>query len=481
MGKQLHSRLTVTSFPLALVVLIQVASAFSPLTPTTTRRYLPFFSPLTPATTRTATRRSLPLFLAADDKNSNTPNEREIQWDLFQKYHAKGSWRGIWTTYDYIGDVMDETIASVNYKQIDEGLIQQTHSIVSGAKRSDCATCFDSMDVKEFPVRSYNLADENVFTKTRLGANAMVHGPSLIKSGVMATELVLAWGDGRVRVTFQHAPVWEDGIEPGSCPPQGLKLLRTMISREALRDAPPTAETEAMNPPAEGDPFFYRPVPPFNWHKKWAGTSWTWGPQTGDRGWAIEDLEEEDAWQGIATVERWNLRLPGGIFMQAPRVITGANAELCRLAWLPNDETLLRVEAGCLALQPMVMEDDSMAGFYPPSLTSLRCDVLKKMGELDKIPGFMPGSDSELLKPQSEEDMRGEQEEVVQKAAKEKEMDKDEGTPVAAKVKGESEQQQQPMPSAEETKQNRSASSSIESTKDKADSEPSDPRDILQL
>lgn len=34
-----------------------------------------------------------------------------VQWDLFKKHHAKGEWKGIWTSYDYIGDVVDETVA----------------------------------------------------------------------------------------------------------------------------------------------------------------------------------------------------------------------------------------------------------------------------------------------------------------------------------------------------------------------------------
>ena len=358
---------------------------------------------------------------ASSSTSSDADEELEIQWNLFTKHHAKGAWRGIWTTYDYIGDVIDETVASVNFYNKNDSMdvIEQTHSVVSGAKRSDCATCFDSFDIKEFPVALYDRRrpdTKNMFSKTRLAANAMINGPTLLRSGVMATELVLAWGDGRVRVVFQHAPVWLQGVEPGAGPPQGLKLVRTMISREALRDSPPTAETEAANPPAPNNPIFYRSVPPFNWHKKWAGTSWTWGPNAGDKGWAIEKLEEEDSWQGIATVERWNLRLPGGIFVQAPRVITDMQAELCRLAWLPDDETLLRVEAGCLALQPMIMEDDQLVGFYPPTLASLRCDILKKMGELDQVPSFVQEqtNTAELMKPQAENDIR-------QTAAEEKE------------------------------------------------------------
>ena len=50
----------------------------------------------------------------------------------------------------------------------------------------------------------------------------------------MSTELILVHGNGRVRVVYQHAPVWEAGIEPGSCPPQGLKLFRIMVSQETL-------------------------------------------------------------------------------------------------------------------------------------------------------------------------------------------------------------------------------------------------------
>ena len=292
------------------------------------------------------------------------------------------------TTYDYIGDIVDETVGSVDLNrresEQEEDIIDHTHTIVVGAKRSDCETCFDSMEQKTFSVQKYTR--ENILQRSRLAGVSMVNGPSLLRSGVMATELILRHGDGRVRVTFHHAPVWERGVEPGSCPPQGLKLFRTMLSREATRSTAPTVETEAKENPAEGNPTFFRPVPPFNWHKRWSGTSWTWGPQSGNRGWAVDELDETDSWHGITPVECWNLRLPGGIHLQAPRIITDATVCICRLAWLPDDETLLRVEAGVSALQPMVVEDDMMVGFQPPSLTSMRCDMLKKAGELENAP-----------------------------------------------------------------------------------------------
>lgn len=213
----------------------------------------------------------------------------------------------------------------------------------------------------------------------------------------MATEVVLRQGDGRVRVVFQHAPVWQKGVEPGSCPPQGLKLFRTMVCREATRATAPTAETEQAllnndnnDDNNSGNPIFFRPVPPFDWHKKWAGTSWTWGPEAGNRGWQIEEIEEDDAWHGSAPVELWNLRLPGGIFVQSPRVITSDSVGLCRLAWLPRSETLLRMEVGLQVLQPMQLDDkDNVAAFAPPSLASMRVDVLQNMGDLEGVPSFV--------------------------------------------------------------------------------------------
>ena len=317
-------------------------------------------------------------------------DDSAVQWELFQKHHAQGSWRGVWTTYDYIGDVIDETIASVdlNIKETDDDddgpikYIEHAHTVVVGAKKSDCATCFDSMETKVFPVATYT---QDNLRNSRFAAISLVNGPVILRSGAMATELVLKHGDGRVRVMLQHAPVWEQGVEPGSCPPQGLKLFRCMISREALRSSAPTPETEAANPPSPGNPIFYRSVPPFNWHKKWSGTTWTWGPQMGNRGWELSELDEPDAWQGITPVESWNLRL-GPIHVQCPRLVTEVEVGLCRLAWLPDDDTLLRVEAGIQALQPIIVENDMMIGFEPPSLTSLRCDMMKKVGELENVP-----------------------------------------------------------------------------------------------
>jgi hypothetical protein len=213
---------------------------------------------------------------------------------------------------------------------------------------------------------------------------------------IVATELVLAHTNSRVRIVFQHAPVWARGIEPGSCPPQGLKLIRCLVARETLvvpLSTTATSQHPIIMPGSGHHPIFDRSVPPFDWHKKWSGTSWTWGPEAGDRGWSIPELEiGADDWHGCAPVEAWNLRLPGGIFIQLPRVVTGDAIERCRLAWMPDADTLLRLEAGILALQPILDEDayDSpVVGFELPSLASLRSDILQKMGDLEDVPSFV--------------------------------------------------------------------------------------------
>ena len=53
------------------------------------------------------------LFMSSEEQSLSNEDEEDIvrQWDLFKKYHAKGQWRGTWTSYDYIGDEIDSTLA----------------------------------------------------------------------------------------------------------------------------------------------------------------------------------------------------------------------------------------------------------------------------------------------------------------------------------------------------------------------------------
>jgi hypothetical protein len=123
----------------------------------------------------------------------------------------------------------------------------------------------------------------------------------------------------------------------------------------------------------------------------------------------------------------WSLRLPGGVLIQCPRVVVGGVSGLCRLAWLPEDDgeegtitdgnnaKLLRVEASVMALEPIIsdIDENMMVGFYPPSLGSLRCDMLEKVGELEgatlqeresKAEGFSEYNEAtEKTKTQTEE------------------------------------------------------------------------------
>ena len=84
----------------------------------------------------------------------------------------------------------------------------------------------------------------------RCAAVGMVVGPSLLKSGAMSTKLVLRHGNGRVGITFQHTQVLERGVEPGSCPPQGLKLFHTIVSKEKLRPSSSANSAEGYSPPS---------------------------------------------------------------------------------------------------------------------------------------------------------------------------------------------------------------------------------------
>jgi hypothetical protein len=48
---------------------------------------------------------------ASMEEGSSAEEDVERQWDLFQRHHAIGSWKGVWTSHDYLGDVVDTTIA----------------------------------------------------------------------------------------------------------------------------------------------------------------------------------------------------------------------------------------------------------------------------------------------------------------------------------------------------------------------------------
>ena len=359
----------------------------------------------------------------SDSSNENITDEESsaLQWKLMNEHHVNRRWKGTWTSLDYMGDVIDETLACVSLlkdnhsNEKGEDAIHQTHEIVVGGKVSDCATCFDSFETQTMPVATYRSGGELISKyKMRFASVAMVNGPKVLRSsGTMTTELVLKHGDGRVRVIFYHAPAWKNAEDEYQTPPDALKFYRAMYVREADRDEVPnpkqiqeqrqmSADDSSTENKKTGNPKFFRPVPPFSWHKKWGGTSWTWGPTNGDQGWMIDEMEEADAWHGRPRGDSrnvWSMRLPGGILIQCPRIISPNEVELCRLAWLPEDEVLLRVEASIKCLEPVINDNDEMIGLYPPKLAALRCDVLEMRGEVDEA-----GTMLERLKELGEDD-----------------------------------------------------------------------------
>lgn len=269
----------------------------------------------------------------------------------------------------------------------------------------------------------------------------MVNGPTVLRSGIMSTELILSHEDTRVRVIFQHGPAYQrqprqsderEEQEVGGLP-SGLKFIRALVSREASISSSPGVSNERITDQNDTDStnsaLYVRPVPPYQWFKQWSGTSTTWGENRGEEQWQIDIMEEADSWHERPTGDTlnvWSMRLSGGVLLQCPRFIPSslprndddddidnsfllsAAVEPMRLAWLPDDNTLRRVEASILAMdQAMLNPDGDIIGFLPPRLAFLRTDVLENVGELEGISllerqrllGVEQSEDDETIRP----------------------------------------------------------------------------------
>lgn len=60
----------------------------------------------------------IPTHLHVTNQSPDAPKTAEedaaLQWDLFTRHHAvDGEWWGSWNTYDYMGDVVDSTVAGL--------------------------------------------------------------------------------------------------------------------------------------------------------------------------------------------------------------------------------------------------------------------------------------------------------------------------------------------------------------------------------
>lgn len=82
-----------------------------------------------------------------------------------------------------MGDVVLESVASVDLQCTNDDTVAVSHTIFQGATRSDCATCFDgNTEGKTIPVATYT-PDNLEARKVKLGASGMVIGPSVLRSG----------------------------------------------------------------------------------------------------------------------------------------------------------------------------------------------------------------------------------------------------------------------------------------------------------
>lgn len=327
------------------------------------------------------------LLLLTSAASLSTPSA-PTPWELFTTHHApppSTAYTGVTRQFSFIGECTSSTPTLLCYEHSELGptqgpSVRASNTVSTQTTSSPCPTCFDSSSSRTFPLGSLTPSSLSL-PPFKAGSVGLVAGPRVLRSGRMAIELALAHEDARARVTFTLAPAWPAGKEEVGLP-AGLKLCSASLVTEAQRDGF-GEEHELDLPPSS--PRFLSPVPPYAWHRKWSGSSWTWGPEGGDKGWSIPDLDEADAWHGRPRGDGpgvWNLRLPG-ILLQCPSLLplesTGSALDsLFRLAWLATPEKLLRLEAGVLIPES---EDDQAVG--KPVLASFRCDTLNDMGELD--------------------------------------------------------------------------------------------------
>jgi hypothetical protein len=86
-----------------------------------------------------------------------------------------------------MGDKLLETAAVVdNAVPLANDKVQVTHRIVEESVSADCPTCFDSTTTRDLPVAKYDttLPDWPMKYRLKFGANGMVVGPKVLKTGI---------------------------------------------------------------------------------------------------------------------------------------------------------------------------------------------------------------------------------------------------------------------------------------------------------
>ena len=294
----------------------------------------------------------------------------DAQWQLYAA--QSGRWEGVWTTFDSQGI---EQLAHTGCWDVSLEGDDAVHRMeVPGPDGYP----------RQIPVGTY--------TKGKLGRQTcagagMVSGPTLLRSGLMSTELLLRYGASRLRVAVQHAPAEaNEGVEDAV---PALLCFRCVVARERC-DAElgaPTREVEATRwqgheddlPDDKDNTHFWKGRSPYSWRRDWVGESDVAIRDTLEHFELPDGLEEDESWHestrsGEAS---YNLALPGGIRVQAPQIIPAAQPVPIRVAWMPNAQTLLRAEGVVTALEAVEGSDERLA---PPRLVTFRADCLKDRG-----------------------------------------------------------------------------------------------------
>ena len=300
-------------------------------------------------TTKVSTISSALFSSSSEESSSSFQNQNEIsQWDLFLKYHAPAYWNGLWSTYDHQGTLIDETVGAVEYHSVhDENgktdTIQQTHYITIGASRANCQTWMrtkSTQETRSFPVAQYSAA--NHLQQLTLIGRAYINGPSLLqKSQLWSTELCLQLGDARVRVAVQQKASTES-----------MPVVRILASRETIRDNPPWVDDATDDSNKSDSVKLFRSVPPSLWNQNWKGTSSqvlsrkVESSSTTTSTSAPPVLDESQIRVSEWHAREWSMRLEGGLWITVLTPKDSSSKETTtRLSWMPQDDTLLSVEA----------------------------------------------------------------------------------------------------------------------------------------
>lgn len=156
------------------------------------------------------------------------------QWELYIKNHA-GYWKGVQTGYDPENDeVADFMYTEVNLAKNDDNTeIIHTNSYVQGEIRSDCEVCFDSERLKSKQVGIYAPGK----LRSRLCANVEIRGPGVTPNGI-STEIVFRHADGRIRALLAYSAIDFMEIDGMGVVPSTFLLKDIVVVRERLNSRP---------------------------------------------------------------------------------------------------------------------------------------------------------------------------------------------------------------------------------------------------